>query len=108
MLKKWDEFFNETEQVRHAIYNPVTDSVWRTIQDEWLDEETGVKDRDLWKFMKLKISDNDKTLLEALDDDIIEKYNRFDIALKAEFKMRCIDFIDYDKWVIRVVTYSKL
>lgn len=89
-------------QVPRLNWQPVNRGVWSTIQDEGLDEEQDEHDPKNWVMAPLNISPEDAQALQAFDDNAIEEFNRFDIALKQKFP-GLVDLIDYDKGTVTIV-----
>ena len=92
-------------QIPQLHWQPVNSRVWSTIQDEGLDEEQNVFDPSNWVMASLNISPKDAQALQAYDDDAIEEFNRFDIALKSKFP-GLVDLIDYDRGTVTIVKVS--
>ena len=89
-------------QVTKLNWQPVNRRVWNTIQDEGLDEEQNEYDPKNWAMASLDISPEDAQALQAFDDNAIEEFNRFDIALKQKFP-GLVDLIDYDSGTVTIV-----
>lgn len=104
---------NENENIKYLI-NQINDSDWKPLNNDmfemileegWIDEledkysNLTIND---FLFKELEISDNDKHGLINFNDDIVEKFNNFDIALKdkQEYPFYIIDFIDYDNGLV--------
>lgn len=97
---------NYIDEVGTLSFVPVTPEVWDTIQDEGLDEEQGAPNSIQWSMANLPISREDAVKLRQYDNDTIDKFNRFDIALKEKFDGRIVDLIDYDAGIVRLVKIS--
>lgn len=89
-------------QIPGLSWQPVSRSVWNTIQDEGLDEEQEAPNHTDWVMASLSISPKDTHALQAFDDDAIEDFNRFDIHLKSRYP-GLTDLIDYDKGTVTIV-----
>lgn len=89
-------------QIAKLNWQPVSRSVWNSIQDEGLDEEQDAPNRDDWIMASLDITPQDATALMAYDDNAIEEFNRFDIALKQRYP-GMVDLIDYDNGTVTIV-----
>ena len=92
-------------QIPRLNWRPVSKSVWNSIQDEGLDEEQDAVDPADWIMASLDITPQDATALMAYDDDAIEEFNRFDIALKQKYP-GLVDLIDYDRGTVTIVKVS--
>lgn len=93
-------------QISPHKFKPVTNEVWETILDEGLDEEFDAPCRKNWKFMSLEIDEVDKENLKKFEDETVEKFNLFDIKLKDLYKLKLIDFIDYDNGIVVIVCHD--
>ena len=89
-------------QVAKLQWQPVSRNVWATIQDEGLDEEQDAENPTDWVMAQLAITPEDAAALQAFDDDAIEEFNRFDIALKSRYP-GLVDLIDYDNGTVIIV-----
>ena len=56
-------------------------------------------------FTTLNLTSKDKNGLIEFDDDVIEKFNDFDIKLKSmsEYPFNKLDLIDYDNGVVYII-----
>mgnify|MGYP003339591842 CR=1 FL=1 len=89
-------------QIPMLTWKPVNRSVWNTIQDEGLDQEQQAPDHSDWVMASLSISPEHAQALQALDDDALEYFNRFDIDLKSQYP-GLTDLIDYDTGTVTIV-----
>ena len=89
-------------QIPKLTWQPITRSVWNTIQDEGLDEEQEAYERNNWVMASLVIDPKDALGLQQYNNDTIDEFNRFDIALKSQYP-GLIDLIDYDAGTITIV-----
>jgi hypothetical protein len=94
---------NYIDAVSTLLFKTVTPDVWNAIQDEGLDEEQDAPNFVQWSMATLPISGEDSDRLRQFDDDTIEKFNSFDIALKEKFGGKIIDLIDYEAGVVHLV-----
>jgi len=94
---------NYLSQIPKLHFKPVTPKIFRTIQYEGLDEETGEMLMSQWNYAELKISPEDQQGLKRLNPLYINKFNQFDIALKNKYKLHIVDLIDYDEGRIILV-----
>ncbi len=95
------------EKVSSLKWTPIAKEVWETIEVEGLDEEKDAFHPRLWEMARLPISKPDSEKLMQFDEETVEKFNRFDIALKNKFKMRYIDLIDYEAGKIILVRVAE-
>jgi hypothetical protein len=102
-----DDYIN---QINTNDYNKLTNKLFNDIDEEgWLEqleEFYGKKfNRNDFSFTTLKLTETDKNGLINFDDDVIEKFNDFDIKLKSmdEYPFKKLDLIDYDNGVVYVV-----
>jgi hypothetical protein len=96
---------NYLSQIPNLDWKPVNKRTWATIQDEGLDEEQDAFEPSDWMMASLNIRPDDAQALMAFEDDAIEEFNRFDIALKQKFP-GLVDFIDYDRGTVTIVKVS--
>jgi hypothetical protein len=89
-------------QIAKLNWQPVNKSVWNSIQDEGLDEEQDAPNPADWIMGSLTITPDDAQALMAYDDNAIEEFNRFDIALKQRYP-GMVDLIDYDNGTVTIV-----
>ena len=92
-------------QIPQLHWQPVNRRVWTTIQDEGLDEEQNAFEPGDWVMALLDIDTKDAEALRSYDDDAIEEFNRFDIALKSKYP-GLVDLIDYDRGTVTIVKVS--
>ena len=92
-------------QIPKLNWQPVSKSVWRSIRDEGLDDEQDTPDPASWVMASLQITPEDAQALMAYDDNAIEEFNRFEIALKQRYP-GLVDLIDYDNGTITIVKVS--
>jgi hypothetical protein len=89
-------------QIPKLNWQPITRSVWNTIQDEGLDEEQEAYERNNWVMASLVVDPKDALGLQQYNNDTIDEFNRFDIALKSQYP-GLVDLIDYDAGTITIV-----
>lgn len=97
-------------QVEGGNYNPLTPDLFDMIEEEgWLfelEEEFGAEyDEGDFEYMTLDLTEEDKKGLLNFDNEIVEKFNAFDIELKAlgKYPFSTLDFIDYDKGIVYII-----
>jgi len=81
-------------------YKNINGVIRRTIEAEGLDEEFPDS---TWMVVELPISDEDKKALMDMDDDAVDEWADFDFKLKAKYKLKYIDIIDYDRGIVRIL-----
>ena len=89
-------------QIPMLTWKPVSRSVWNTIQDEGLDQEQQAPNHSNWVMASLSITPEHAQALQALEDDALEYFNRFDIDLKSQYP-GLTDLIDYDRGTVTIV-----
>lgn len=101
MFKDVEEYIN---QIPYIHWNSIDKSTWLSIKYEGLDIEFDARNPKLWKMGILNISNEDSHNLKFFDNDTVDKFNRFDIALKETFNMTIIDLIDYENGTVKLIT----
>lgn len=89
-------------QIPDLQWKPVSKFVWMAIQDEGLDEEQDAFEPENWSMATLQITPEDVKGLKSFNDDVVNKFNSFDIALKDKYP-GLVDLIDYDRGVVIIV-----
>jgi hypothetical protein len=99
-----NEFADLFNQIKNVQFLPISKKQYKILEEEgWIEEleESGNNiDYDLIEYIELTIPEEDKLELINFNDDILEKYNDFDIQLKNKQihpPFHIIDMIDYDK-----------
>ncbi len=95
---------NEYLGLTKKLFNEIEEEGWLGDLEEHYDSGFSVKD---FKYTKLELSDNDKKGLKNFDDDVVNKFNDFDIELKSKeaYPYKTIDMIDYDKGIVYIIKY---
>jgi hypothetical protein len=117
IIKEFNIFINENynfvnymNQIMNNNYTPLSDDVWDNLQMDGYPDEVNDYEGDYniknYSYTKLNITDEDKNGLINFDEDIIEKWNDFDIELKDKYYPNYIDFIDYDNGIIYIIKYK--
>ena len=104
----FNNFFHQI--FKNNYYLPVSEELFNNLKDEgFIDElnnyyEKNFKIKD-FEFFVLNISNYDRYGLIAMNEETIEKYNKFDIELKNKQKgyPTIVDFIDYENGNIYIV-----
>jgi hypothetical protein len=116
-IKNIKQFINEGLSVNDYInqlntneYLCLTNKLFNDIKEEgWLEQLKEFYNREFdktnFKYMTLKLTDNDKQGLINFNDDVIEKFNDFDINLKSNdnYPYNKLDLIDYDNGIVFIV-----
>ena len=97
-------------QLNNNEYSKLTNKLYSDIEDEgWLEQLEDFYNRKFNKtdfsFTTLKLTSKDRNGLIEFDDDVIEKFNDFDIELKSmsEYPFNKLDLIDYDNGVVYII-----
>lgn len=85
-------------------YVPVNNNEWEII-DEWegITELFDIYDRERYQIAELPLTDEDSEELKQETDNILNKFNEFDIRLKNKYNMKYIDLIDYENGIVKIV-----
>ena len=100
-----DDIINEYVEIIPSLnYQPVNDNEWEII-DEWegITELFDIYDRENYLIAELPIIDEDSNELKQQTDNILNKFNNFDIKLKNKYNMKYIDLIDYQNGIVKIV-----
>lgn len=97
-------------QLNNNEYSKLTNKLFNEIEDEgWLEQLEDFYNRKFNKndfsFTTLKLTTNDRNGSINFDDDVIEKFNDFDIKLKSmsKYPFNRLDLIDYDSGVVYII-----
>ena len=112
-MRKADELEIYQAQIILGTYIGLTPEVFDFIcQEGWIqsiedDQERGLCFCD-FEFLTLNLSPKDKSGLQRLDQNTIEKFNTLDIRIKnqQEYPYYTLDFIDYDMGVVYVIRFK--
>jgi len=93
---------NEYLKLTKKLFNDIEDEGWLEQLEEFYNKKFDVNN---FKYMMLKLTNNDKQGLINFDDDTIEKFNDFDIKLKSrdKYPYNKLDLIDYDNGIVFIV-----
>ena len=105
-------FVNESNDLFHQIENsffePISDYIWDSIQNDGWDEELDDFEKSNYSYIILNIPEADSQGLKKFENEIVEKYNSFDIDLKDKYgTQKYLDFIDYDDGKIFIIKHTK-
>ena len=112
-MKKVDDLEIYQTQIFLGTYVGLTPVVFDFIcQEGWIqsiedDQETGLCFAD-FEFLTLILTSEDKSGLQRLDQNTIEKFNELDIRIKnqQEYPYYTLDFIDYDEGVVYIIRFK--
>jgi hypothetical protein len=104
----WKPFI---ERIMKSDFEPITDEIWDSLESEGYTEEVNDYDgdfnRDNYRFVEIELSESDKQGLINMEENIIEKWNDFDIFFKEEgYYPNYLDFIDYDEGKLFIVKHN--
>lgn len=102
-----NELSDYFEQIKNNKYYPLNNYLWDNLQLDGYPEELNDYDKNNYKYTTLNISDVDKNGLINFNDDILEKWNDFDIKLKDNYFPNYIDYIDYENGIVYIIKYKK-
>jgi len=98
------------KQVEYGDYEELTTELYDLISMEgWLvsiEDEFGEEyEQEDFEYLKLDLSEKDKLGLINMDEDVVEKFNDFDMELKktGEYPYDTLDFIDYDNGIVYII-----
>ncbi len=108
---KYFENYDSTDylnQVETNSYIKITRHLYEFVSDEgFVDElENHFKkefDQSDFEYTELNLSTDDKTGLINFDENVINKFNEFDIQLKEKYYPTICDFINYDKGEVYII-----
>ena len=112
-MKEPDELEIYQTQIFLGTYIVLTPEVFDFIcQEGWIqsiedDQERGLCFAD-FEFLTLNLTTVDKSGLQQLDQNTIEKFNELDIRIKnqQEYPYYTLDFIDYDEGVVYIIRFK--
>ena len=90
-------------QIDDLIFEPVSENVWDTIEVEGLNDEHDAHDPSQWVMAELVLDPSDIKGLKSFNEDIINKFNQFDISLKEKYHLKLVDLINYEEGKIVIV-----
>jgi len=99
------------DEILKSEFLPITDELWESINMDGYSEEVndyeGDFDRNNYTYMEIELSDKDRIGLINMDEDVLERYNDFDVYFKAEgYYPEYIDLIDYDEGKIYIIKHK--
>jgi hypothetical protein len=98
------------KQVEYGDYEELTTELYDLISMEgWLvsiEDEFGEEyEQEDFEYLKLDLSEKDRLGLINMNEDVVEKFNDFDMELKkvGEYPYDTLDFIDYDNGIVYII-----
>lgn len=98
------------KQVHNLSFKPITNFLFNEILEEgFVDDLIEMYNYDYTKndfeYSELQLDLNDKMGLKTFVEDVINKFNSFDILLKDSQNgyPKIVDFIDYDKGIVYII-----
>lgn len=98
------------KQVEYGDYEELTTELYDFISMEgWLvniEDEFGEEyEQEDFEYLKLDLSEKDRLGLINMDENIVEKFNDFDMELKnrGEYPYDTLDFIDYENGIVYII-----
>ena len=112
-MRKVDELEVYQTQIFLGANIGLTPEVFDFIcQEGWIqliedDQERGLCFAD-FEFLTLNLTTEDKSGLQRLDQNTIEKFNELDIRIKnqQEYPYYSLDFIDYDMGIVYIIRFK--
>jgi hypothetical protein len=105
--KTIDKYLNQVEygdyeELTQELYDLISMEGWLVSIEDEFDEEY---DREDFEYLTLDLSDEDRNGLITMDEDVVEKFNSFDMRLKkrGEYPYDTLDFIDYDNGIVYII-----
>jgi hypothetical protein len=99
-------------QIFLGTYCLLTPEVFDFIcQEGWIQSIEDAQEKGLcfcdFEFLTLNLTSEDKSGLQGLDQNTIEKFNELDIRIKnqQEYPFYTLDFIDYDEGVVYIIRF---
>lgn len=98
------------EQLKKLVFKPITNFLFNEIEEEgFVDDLIEIYEHDYNKFdfeySELQLDINDKIGLKSFEDEVVNKFNQFDILLKDSQSgyPKIVDFIDYNKGIVYII-----
>ena len=112
-MRKVDVLEIYQTQIFLGTYIGLTPEVFDFIvQEGWIQSIEDDQERELcfadFEFLTLNLTSEDKSRLQRLDQNTIEKFNELDIRIKnqQEYPYFTLDFIDYDEGVVYIIRFK--
>lgn len=119
-LKQFENLLSEKtveqylSEINNSEYSEISFKLFKMVREEgWIDELEDYYNEHIsittLKYTTLNLTEKDKNGLIDMNDDILNKFNQFDIKLKTNqtYPLNTIDFIDYDKGIVYIVKYER-
>ena len=103
------EFKNLFNQIQNGNYQPISDDVWGSLEIDGFPEEVNDFDLKHYEMLDLEIPIDDEIGLAEFNDNVVNKYNNFDIELKNSgwLEKGYLDLIDYEAGKIFIIKHNK-
>lgn len=111
----WEDINNQDNWIAISdnLYDLIEEDGWvQELTDDISDdiyEETRNEIKNRFTYFILNIPEEDSKGLMDAEEEILEKYNDFDIELKSdqEYPFTTIDYIDYDDGIVYIFRYNQ-
>jgi len=103
------------DQIKDGDFKDLNNDIWESLEyDGWIDDASRVGygkyglDKEDYEYIEIDIPEEDEFGLITLDDNIIEKYNDFDIEFKDKYYNKgYLDLVNYDEGKLFIVRLKK-
>ena len=94
--------YGDYEELTTELYDLISMEGWLVSIEDEFDEEYKQED---FEYLKLDLSEKDRLGLINMNEDVVEKFNDFDMELKkvGEYPYDTLDFIDYDNGIVYII-----
>jgi len=94
--------YGDYEELTTELYDLISMEGWLVSIEDVFGEEYEQED---FEYLKLDLSEKDRLGLINMDENIVEKFNDFDMELKnrGEYPYDTLDFIDYDNGIVYII-----
>ncbi len=94
--------YGDYEELTTELYDLISMEGWLVSIEDEFDEEYEQED---FEYLKLDLSEKDRLGLINMNEDVVEKFNDFDMELKkvGEYPYDTLDFIDYDNGIVYII-----
>lgn len=102
-------FENYFDQITNGNFIRINNKIWSNIKEDGFDEEMDDNNKENYSYIVLNIPIEDQDGLKNYNNDIIDKWNEFDIMLKEKKKLYdkgYLDMIDYDNGKIYIIKHE--
>ena len=94
--------YGDYEELTTELYDLISMEGWLVSIEDEFGEEYNQED---FEYLKLDLSEKDRLGLINMNEDVVEKFNDFDMELKkvGEYPYDTLDFIDYDNGIVYII-----